>query len=247
VELSWSTFVLEIINFLVLVWLLKHFLYQPVLDVIARRRRAIDEQLEQARTLEAQAQASRAEYEQRLANGERERGQALQALHREIESERTRRLQAVGEEVAKEREKQRARQEHVAAEAAARLEQQAMDNAASFASRLLGALSGPALEQGLIDLAIAQFETLPPDTLATLRGEAGQGPDEIVVSSAYPLDEPRRAALADKLAGLFPGCACRFEQQPELVAGLDIAAGAWRLGLNLRDELRGFARLGARA
>jgi F-type H+-transporting ATPase subunit b len=36
VELNWTTFVLEILNFLVLVWLLKHFFYQPVKGVIAR-------------------------------------------------------------------------------------------------------------------------------------------------------------------------------------------------------------------
>ena len=41
-ELSWSTFFLEIINFLVLVWILKRFLYKPVMDVIARRREGIE-------------------------------------------------------------------------------------------------------------------------------------------------------------------------------------------------------------
>jgi len=47
-ELSWSTFLLEIINFLVLVWILKHFLYKPVLDVIARRRSGIEKTLADA-------------------------------------------------------------------------------------------------------------------------------------------------------------------------------------------------------
>ena len=37
-ELDWTTFILEIINFLVLVWILHRFLYQPVMNVIAQRR-----------------------------------------------------------------------------------------------------------------------------------------------------------------------------------------------------------------
>ena len=41
-ELSWSTFILEAINFLVLVWILKRFLYKPVLDVIERRKAGIE-------------------------------------------------------------------------------------------------------------------------------------------------------------------------------------------------------------
>ena len=40
-ELSGSTFVLEIINFLILVWILKRFLYKPVLGVIAKRRKSM--------------------------------------------------------------------------------------------------------------------------------------------------------------------------------------------------------------
>ena len=38
-QLNWSTFVLEIINFLILVWVLKRFLYKPVLAAIAQRCR----------------------------------------------------------------------------------------------------------------------------------------------------------------------------------------------------------------
>jgi len=41
-ELNWSTFLLEIINFLILVWILKHFFYKPILDVIAHRRADIE-------------------------------------------------------------------------------------------------------------------------------------------------------------------------------------------------------------
>ena len=50
-ELNWSTFVLEILNFLVLVWILKRFLYKPVLAVIARRREGIEKSLAEARSL----------------------------------------------------------------------------------------------------------------------------------------------------------------------------------------------------
>ena len=36
--LSWPTFILEIVNFLVLVWILKRFLYQPILQAIEERK-----------------------------------------------------------------------------------------------------------------------------------------------------------------------------------------------------------------
>ena len=47
-ELTWSTFILEIINFLILVWILKRFLYKPVMDAIAKRRASIEQSMQDA-------------------------------------------------------------------------------------------------------------------------------------------------------------------------------------------------------
>ena len=47
-QFNWSTFVLEIINFVVLVWILKHFLYRPVLSLLEKRREKIEQSLSAA-------------------------------------------------------------------------------------------------------------------------------------------------------------------------------------------------------
>ena len=71
-ELNWSTFALEIINFLVLVWILKRFFYQPVLEVIARRRAGIEKTRTEALQLQDEAQALRSQYENRLTEWDKE-------------------------------------------------------------------------------------------------------------------------------------------------------------------------------
>ena len=89
-ELSWSTFVLEIINFLALVWILKRFLYKPVLDIIARRRSAIEKTQADAATLMAAAEQLQDQYGGRLTEWERERQEARATLARELDDERAR-------------------------------------------------------------------------------------------------------------------------------------------------------------
>ena len=88
-ELNWSTFLLEIINFLVLVWILKHFLYKPILDVIARRRAGIEDRLAKAQQLHDEADTLKAEYENRLVDWEHERQQARVTLAQELNEEPT--------------------------------------------------------------------------------------------------------------------------------------------------------------
>ncbi|MGB5440311.1 MAG: ATPase, partial [Gammaproteobacteria bacterium] len=91
-ELNWSTFVLEILNFLVLVWILKHFLYKPVLDVIARRRAGIEKIHAEAEALHKDAEGLKQQYEGRLADWEQERRQLRETLASELDAERAGKL-----------------------------------------------------------------------------------------------------------------------------------------------------------
>ncbi len=56
-QIDWITFFAEIINLLVLVWLLKHFLYAPITNVIAKRQSEINEKIESANNLHRQAES----------------------------------------------------------------------------------------------------------------------------------------------------------------------------------------------
>jgi F-type H+-transporting ATPase subunit b len=246
VELNWSTFILEVINFLVLLWLLKRFLYRPVLGVIAKRRESIAQQVEDARVLHREAGELKARFENRLSDWDQERQRALASLNREIEAERGRRLAAVDREIAAAEEKHRVLVKRQEAEAARQLEERAMEAAAGFAAKLLRVASGPELEQRLVQLVIEQFAALSDDERESLRHGLGNGERTTVVASAYPLDAAQRETLRGTLSGLAPECAeCRFEEDANLLAGLRITVGSWRLGLNLQDELAGFVRAGA--
>ena len=67
-EVDWTTFALEIINFLILVWILKRFFYHPVLDVIARRRAGIEKEMADAKAVEEKARVLEQQYENRLVS-----------------------------------------------------------------------------------------------------------------------------------------------------------------------------------
>ena len=65
--IDWFTVVAEVVNFLILMWLLQHFLYQPVLDAIDAREQRIANQMQAAEQAQANAAAERNEYERRPA------------------------------------------------------------------------------------------------------------------------------------------------------------------------------------
>jgi len=241
VELNWSTFLLEIINFLVLVWILKRFLYRPVLEVINKRRSSIEQSLTESQRLHDEAQALKGQYEGRLADWEKERNQARETLAQELDKERTRQLEALQASLEQEREKSRVARDRQHAEQLRAIEHDALQQGAVFASRLLGQACGAELETRLLDILLDQLGQLSEEQTSALRQQWGEAPDCIQVGSAYPLSDAQRQRLESALhraSGL--DVPIDYVRDAELLAGLRIVIGAWVLAANVRDELQGF-------
>ncbi|MCK7549218.1 F0F1 ATP synthase subunit delta [Marinobacter koreensis] len=240
-ELNWSTFILEVINFLVLVWVLKRFFYRPVMQVIAQRRAEIEKTMTDARALEEKAEHLREQYEGRISAWREERQQARDALSRELETERARRLDALKQELGQAREKLRATEENRQAVATRAMESAALEQGARFATHLLEQAAGPELESRLIDLFTTQLSQLPPEKLESIHRQQANATPAVTVLSAYPLNEQTQEHLTDHLARISGSDKPpEFRVDPDLVAGIRVTLGAWTLAANVQDELKGF-------
>lgn len=243
-ELNWSTFILEIINFLVLVWILKRFLYKPVLDVIAQRQAGIEKKLNEAQTLKVDAEQLQSQYESRLSDWDQERLQARKTLAEEIESERARKLTELQTRLEQEKEKARVAEARYQADEQHKLEEQALKQGARFATRLLEQSAGPETETRLIDMVINSLSQQPDERIEALSNHYGQTPEKILVSSAYEMNDKQRQLLQQALYSVTgQEVPLHFKQDNELLAGIRITIGAWVLAANLRDELKGFMEL----
>ena len=243
-ELNWSTFVLEIINFMVLIWILKHFLYKPVQDVIARRRAGIEKDLADAKELHANAEKLKEKFEGRLTEWERERQQAHEDMLREFDDERICKTAELQTALEQQREKSRVAEARRQDDVRRKVEETALDQAARFATRLLEQASGPDTQTRLVELVINELKGLPDKGIEKLRDNVRKTPGEIVVTSAFPLVDDQRQRLEQVLTGVIDAdLSMRYEQKAELLAGLRITIGAWALGANIMDELKGFVEL----
>jgi F-type H+-transporting ATPase subunit b len=242
VQLDWTTFALEIVNFLVLVWLLARFLYRPVAQAIAERRAQIERGMSAAHEAKAQAEVLQAQYQGRVAEWEREKAQARAALQEALDAERARSMETLRGELERERSRVATLAQRDAAERARQLETEALRQAAAFCARLLRPLAGPELEARIVELALGELNKLPADRRQALRGHRASMAQ---VASAYPLPEDQRRRIGAALAGLAGGeVRCAYETDESLIAGLRVQIGPWLLGANLRDELAGFAEAG---
>jgi len=241
-EVNLTTLVLEIINFLVLVWILKRFIYQPVLDIIAQRRQGIEQQSADAAQLHEQALALKQQYQERLTDWGQERQQSRDALNRELETEKTRQLEELQMLLLQQRQKEVAADQSRRIEQVREIEHQALEQGADFAARLLQMASGPELEKRLLSMVIETFSALDSEQITTMRQQWRGHLENIIVCSGYPLASDAQQQLAAALTELVgQPLPIEYSVLPELLAGLHISIGAWVMQANLRDELKGFA------
>lgn len=241
-QIDWTTFVLEVINFLALVWILKRFLYRPVLDVLARRRAEVERNLADGREKQAQAAVLRDQFEQRLAEWEKEKAALRADLDTELAAERERQMQVLQRTLGDERARQIAQEAHRRADSQHELEIQAISQAGLFASRLLTRLADPALESRLLDMLVEDLEHLPEEQRAGLREAANDAGASSLVVSAWPLTASQRNYLTQALeASIGQPIVVVFIEDARVVAGLRVSVGPWQLKANLADELSFFA------
>jgi F-type H+-transporting ATPase subunit b len=91
-------FVIQLINFLVLILVLNVLLYKPIRKVLAERQGRVDEAKERAETVEQDLQAKMAEYEARLKEMKSGASDERSALVKEAQAEEATILEAARKE-----------------------------------------------------------------------------------------------------------------------------------------------------
>lgn len=243
-QIDWTTLLLEILNFLVLVWILKHFFYQPVLAVLDRRKAKISEETDSAARLKEEAEALKIQYEVRMKEWVQERERLRRELEDELTKERERRHNEMKQSLAEEAEGIRAHERSESDARKATIEHQVEAVVYGDASAMLKRLASPSLTESIVHVLLTDLAALAGNELAQLRNAAEHLKGGAVeVTSAHPLSEPQQKAVTtalSKAAGhTLP---CKFTEDPLLIAGLRIVSGECVLHANLADEMAFFRR-----
>src|SRR5208282_4350630 len=90
--IDWFTVGAQVLNFLILVWLLKHFLYTPILNAIDAREKRIATELADANAKKAEAEKERVDFQNKNKAFDEQRSALLGKATNEAKAERERLL-----------------------------------------------------------------------------------------------------------------------------------------------------------
>lgn len=236
--IDWFTVGAQLLNFAVLVWLMKRFLYRPILQAVDAREKHIAQALAQAEADKAQA----------AQDSER-----LRSLHEALDLQRAALLSQASEEADTERQRLIA-QARAAADALSARRQETLINDArqlnqaisrragqevfAIARQTLADLANAALEARIAEVFIARLRVLDAPARAALAEALKTAREPARLRSTFELPAAQRAALQHALDAAFSTqVALVFETAPELVSGIELTVNGQKLAWSIADYL----------
>jgi F-type H+-transporting ATPase subunit b len=237
--IDWFTVGAQMLNFLILVWLLKHFLYKPILNAIDSRERRIAAELADADAKRAEAQKERDEFQRKNKEFDEQRAALLGKATEEAKAERERLI----EDARKQADALRLSQDNALQNDRKRLGGEltrlAADEVFSIVRKALADLANVSLEERLGEVFTRRLREMDGNAKETLAAALRASAEPALVRSTFELPPGQRAAIQNALNETFSSeVRIRFETSPDAVCGIELTANGQKLAWSIADYLR---------
>ncbi|ACB01190.1 MULTISPECIES: F0F1 ATP synthase subunit B [Cyanophyceae] len=221
--IDWFTVFAQILNFVILLGLLRWFLYKPILQVMAKRQAQLAEQWQTATDLQAQAHQALEQYHQEQQSLQAQRASFLAAARAAADEERQRQLLTLREDIQAQREAWEADLHQEQRAFFHTLRQQVSQQVVAIARQALRDLANATLEQQVVARFCEQLQHLSPAQRQQIN-HLETPPEAVFIRTAFPLDVTHQAQIKQSLATTLEldGTPIHFVTVPELGCGIEL-------------------------
>ena len=233
--IDWFTVVAQAVNFLILVWLLKRFLYKPILNALDAREKRIATELANADERMAEAGQERDEFKRKNEEFNQQRATLLNNAKDEATAERQRLLDEARKESdalrTKWQEALRSEHQSLGEELTRRTEEEVF----AIARKTLTDLATTGLEEQMTAAFIRRLHELSSAERVGLQSAFEAASTPAIVRSTFRLPAAQRRTIEGVVKDVLAiETQVQFETAPELVSGIELTANghkiAWSIG-----------------
>ncbi|KPK01141.1 MAG: hypothetical protein AMK71_06705 [Nitrospira bacterium SG8_35_4] len=233
------TLLFQIINFLVLLIILKRILYRPIRDIIEKRRSLIQQRIEESEKVKKEALELKENYQHEIDKLHELKSQMLETMRGEIDEERRRLIGKAEQDAAKVLEKEKAVFDAEKARTEAQIKDQVIESVSVFAGNIL---------RGVVDedLHKAMYQKLLKD----LQGMAFQVPEikqkgtplTVDLFTAYPLSDSEITRFRESIESLLAqSVLLNTVADASLIAGVKIQIHDMVYDVSLSSQIKKLA------
>ena len=237
-HINWFVFLAQIFNFLLLMYLLKRFLYGRIIKAMDDREAKIVARFAEAEELKVKANEAAELYEKRNQMLNERKEVMLNEATMAADAKRKELMEKVREEVdaVKARWQDMLAREHDAF--FYDLRQRAAKQLYATARKALADLADVELEERIVDEFIRRVKALDEEKSIQIRKAISGGGNKVIIQSAFGISEPRQAQIEEALKKqITNGFTIRYLKQPDIVSGIELRVNGHKIAWSLNEYL----------
>lgn len=236
--IDWFTFFAQILNFLVLVWLLKRFLYQPVLDAMEAREKQIASRVEEAEEAKRVANEEADVHRDKIRELENTREKLVEEAADEVKAWREEHMQGAREEVEQARNEWYhgiEREQHAFIR---ELQKRAASHVHRLTEHILKDLANADLEQQAFEVFLERLGDITASERKQISDALGNSEKHVYVESAFELTEAQIERIKQVIhRGLQEELKVDFRVEPDLICGIELQAAGYKVAWSAEEIL----------
>ena len=237
-NINWFTVIAQVINFLILVWLLKKFLYKPILTSVNEREKKITDQLKDADNKKATAQKEQDDFKKKnedfdqqkkglmdkaVADANREKQKLMDTAKADANTMRTNMEKASKEKL-----------ENDTVEFAQKTRQQVF----AITRKALIDIASISLEEQSANTFIKHLKELKDDDKKQFIDAFKSNANAILVRSAFELPAKQQGEINDAVnRTLSADTHLQFKTAPGIISGIELSTNGYKLAWSFSEYL----------
>ncbi len=236
--IDWFTVAAQIINFLILVFLLKRFLYGRIIKAMDKREEKIASRIKEAESKHREAEKELEEYRSKSQEMDKKKEELLSRARNQAESRKEELLQEARQELNRQRQKWQDSIQKEKEYFIRDMKQQTADQFFSLSRRALKDLAGAELEKQMVETFLQRITEIGEDKKRDMAGLLGEGNAEAVVVTSSPLAEGAVDRITKALHEVLNSDAeIQFQTSAEILSGIELRINGYKVAWNLDHYL----------
>lgn len=229
----------QIINFLILVALLKRFLYKPITQAMEARSQRIERQLAAAAIKEKDAEKEKELYLQKQQELQAQKQEWLERAKQEVEQERERLRQQARAEINLARAQWYESFDRERQKFAGELRDRLSKQVALTARKALLDLANANLEAQIIETFIARLDDFDEFQTETILATQSSNLERVIsIRSSFVIQDEQRARLIAAIRErITTNAEVQFETVEDFICGIELRYGGYKISWNLEHYL----------
>ena len=236
--IDWFTVIAQIINFLILAWLLKRYLYDPILIALDEREKKIASQLSEAEQAKNEARKEQQKLQDKNIVFDRQRKELFTKASEEAAEEKHKLLDMAHKEseILRSDLWKALKEEHN--KLTQGIKRKTKQEVFAIVKKTFSSLASSDLEENIVKMFIKKLRELDNSDRNLLESALKLSHNQIRLRSASELGPPIQNIIVNAVDEMYASkISVQFEVDPELIGGIELIAHGYKLAWNISDYI----------